>query len=169
VDHEISPDVLMSDFREQKVLFLVVTTILVHVVLVFGSSYGFVWKKLFGPNTAEMSKEDRVKEAMGEATSSLGEVAKRHNLKIDDLTDRFAGSGSRASRIQAGGETGKTQDTTPPQAKDGKEPEKKEQRKEEPEKKEPERNLSELEKNFPKAKPGPAAPTADSKDTTGLP
>jgi len=158
VKDEVSPDSLMRDFRGHKLLLLVVVAIVVHAVLFLGSSLGFIRKELFGTDTSEMSKEDRVKVALGEATSALGEIVERHNLTVDDLTERFASAGSRASQVQSdvgtadGGSADKPEDApaeTPAAAP-------------------PQPDVTEFEKNLPQATVGPDSPMTDDEDMTGL-
>ena len=99
VNETVSPDSLMRSFRGRNIVGILMLAVIVHVVVIFGSSSSYLRKEVFGKDTSKMEKDDRVKVALGEATTALGEIAKRHNLSVDDITAKFAAAGSRASQL----------------------------------------------------------------------
>ena len=92
---EVSPDSLMSDFRGSSFVAIVAFTVVVHVVLIGFTSYGYLKNQVFGEDTSAMSEEERMEVAVREATSSLRDIAERHGISPQELSDRFA-SGSPA-------------------------------------------------------------------------
>ena len=87
---EMRTDVMMRDFKGKKVLFLVLAALIFHAVIIVGSSFGYLASEVFGEDTSEMTKEDRVDVALGEATSALSEIAERHTLTMNDILEKFA-------------------------------------------------------------------------------
>jgi len=159
----VSPDSLMKSFQGRGLIGILLVTVVVHVVVIFGTSGGYLMNEVFGTDTSEMSKEDRVKVAIGEATSALGEIAKRHNLVVEDITERFASGGSRAGKLAEEEKAGAAEALkTPAKAPaKGAAPDA-------AGKDEPEREMSEFEKDLKKPVKGPEAPGDDIDEDMGL-
>jgi len=169
VDDVTCPDALMKYFQGRGLFGIILITVIVHVVVIFGTSASYISKEFLGPDTSKMSKEDRVKLAIGEATSALGEIAERHDLVIEDITGKFASGGSRANKLTEGGgaeapvtDAGKAaragsaapaSTKTPPDAADELDPNK---------------GVSEFEKDLKKPVVGPEAPGDNIDDDMGL-
>jgi hypothetical protein len=155
----VTGESLMRDFKGSNVIVLAMIAIVLHVTLVVGSSFGYLSDQLLGGNASEMSKEERLKAAVSESTSAISTIAKRHDISMNDVLEQFM-----AARAGAGGsQVRPKQDAKPsPQA----EPSEASSGPAEP--KAVNSEPSELEKNLPKATPGPAVPKMDEDDATGL-
>lgn len=161
VTDDVRTDVMMRDFKGHKIIMLIGAAVLVHVVIILASSFGYIRNEVFGADTTGMSKEDRVKVALGEATSALAQIVERHDLTVDDVLDKLAATGSRAERLQGGAKPEAAPEEGPAPAAGATTPEA-------PQVQAPERKLSELERNLPQATPGPKAPKINRDDNTGL-
>jgi hypothetical protein len=95
---DITPDSLMADFRGRGIVTILVFTVIVHLVVVVGSSIPYLRAEVLGANTSKMSKDKRVEIALREATIALKEIAEKHELKPQDITSKFASGGSRTSK-----------------------------------------------------------------------
>lgn len=161
VGDEVSPDALLKGFQGSKVMVLILMALVFHVLVILGTSWDYLKDEFLGPDTSEMSKEDKVRVAIGEATSALSGIAEKHGLSLEDITEKFSGSGSRADKLQENAEAAAAEDagadteSTVPEAV--------------PEPvKAPEREESELEKNLPKAAKGPEDMLGEDDDMSGL-
>ena len=95
----VRPDSLLGDFKGRKLIGVIVLAIILHAILIGGTSYTYLIEEFTGKDTSEMSKDDKVKVALDEARSALGKIAERHNLTLDDLTDRMGSGGSRGDKL----------------------------------------------------------------------
>ena len=159
----VSPDSLMKSFQGRGLIGILLVTVVVHAVVILGTSGSYLMIEVFGTDTSKMSKEDRVKVAIGEATSALGEIAKRHNLVVEDITARFASGGSRASKLA---EEEKADASAAP--KTPAEPTAKGGAQDAAGKDQPKREMSEFEKDLKKSVKGPDAPGDDMDEDMGL-
>lgn len=158
-----SPDSLMKSFQGRGLLGIILLTVVVHIVVIFGTSVSYIRREFFGPDTSRMSKEDRVKLAIGEATSALGEIAERNNLTLEDITSKFASGGSRTNALSDGRKTdtpasgaapaAPASTKTPPDAA---------------EELDPNKGVSDFEKDLKKPVAGPDAPSDDIDEDMGL-
>lgn len=94
-----TPDSLMQIFRGRNLVNIVIFTLIVHVVVLGGSSVPFLMEKIFAGNTAELSEEQRIKAAVAEVTPKLREIAEKHGLNPQQLSGQFAGGGSRTTKV----------------------------------------------------------------------
>lgn len=101
---EVTPDSLMEHFRGCSLKSIILFTVVLHILVLGGSSIPFLLEEVLGPDTSAMEKEERIENAMREATNSLREIAEEYDLKPQDISDQF-GSGSVPG--------------TPPQDKEG--------------------------------------------------
>jgi multidrug efflux pump subunit AcrA (membrane-fusion protein)/DNA-directed RNA polymerase subunit RPC12/RpoP len=155
---EIQTDVMMRDFKGKKVVMLVLAAIAVHAVLIIGSSFGYLYNEVFGEDTSELSKEDRVNIAVGEATSALSDIAERHTLSMNDILEKFAAIDSKepsAGAVERAQESLSTSvESTATDTSSEIKP--------------VEIETTEFERNLLQAKPGPEIPISDGVDTSGL-
>ena len=98
---EVTPDSLMDQFKGKGIKPILIFTIIVHVVLVFGSSVPFFIRSVMKPDNSELSEAERVKSAVADATSALRKIAKKHGLNPEDVSSQFAGGGSRTRKASA--------------------------------------------------------------------
>ena len=92
---ETTPDELMEDFRGRSLKTIIVFTIAIHAVLLLGTSVPFLVKSVMGKDTSAMSEEERMEQAVKEATESLREIADQHGLNPRDISSQFAGGAPR--------------------------------------------------------------------------
>ena len=107
---DTTPDELMEHFQGRSLGSIIVFTVIVHAVVLLGTSVPFVWKTFFGADTAKMTEEERVELAVKEATASLREIAEEHGLKPQDLSNQFASGAPRAPKASPTANP----ETTPP-------------------------------------------------------
>ena len=69
---------------------IIVFTILIHAVVLLGSSVPFLMKTVKGEDTSKLSEQDRIDKAVREAAASLREIAEEHGLNPQDLSSQFA-------------------------------------------------------------------------------
>ena len=100
----VSPDSLMGDFRGRSVMTIVIFTVIIHVVIIGTTSFGYLKTEVFGA-TEDMTKEQRIEAAVKEATSSIRELAEKYELSPQEISDRFAKSGSRTDKAMDGGDS----------------------------------------------------------------
>ena len=148
--HETTPDELMEHFRGSSLKTIISFTVLVHAVLLLGTSIPFLKKQLTGVDTSKMTEEEKIASAVREARESLDKIAKEHGLNAADISGQFAG-GAKPSRAPsptapATPETPATSagDTTPEEPK------------------------TEIEKELEVKKEGPALPTIEDDDEEDL-
>lgn len=152
---ETTPDQLLDIFQSRSLTKLITFTIVVHVVLLLATSMPFIWKSVAGRDTSSLSEEERVKVAVGEATSSLRKIAEAHGLSVQDLSSQFAGGPSPASQPQ---EVPKATDPTEPPKTEGDKPAPYGGQPA------PDKPASEIEKEIGKVKEGPAVPPVDEEE-----
>jgi hypothetical protein len=97
---ETTPDALMESFHGRSLKSIVVFTLIIHAILLLGTSVPFLIEKVAGKDTSELSEDERIELAVKEATSSLQDIAKEHGLNVQDISNQFAG-GARKSKAPA--------------------------------------------------------------------
>ena len=95
---EVTPDQLMSSFKGSSLKSIIIFTVIVHVVLLAGTSFPYLYKAVAGEDASEMSEADRTDAAMREATVALREIAEQYGLKPQDLSSQLAGNAPRAPK-----------------------------------------------------------------------
>jgi hypothetical protein len=90
----------MGHFRGSGLKSMILFTVVVHLVVLIGSSAPFIWKEIRGADTSGMDEEQRIDSAVREATKALREIAEDHNLSPQDISSRFAGGGPRAAKTE---------------------------------------------------------------------
>ena len=98
---ETTPDQLLESFRGSNLKTIIVFTLVVHVVVLLGSSVPYLWKTVAGGDSSKLSEKERMELAEREAASSLREIANKHGVKPEDLSSRFAGSTPAAAKAEA--------------------------------------------------------------------
>lgn len=114
----VTPDSLMAHFRGSSLKAIILFTVVLHILVLGGSSIPFLLETVFGPDTAAMNKEERLEHAMREATASLRDIAKDYDLRPQEISDQF-GAGSDATGSKAETVTAKDaekSETTEPEA-----------------------------------------------------
>ncbi len=137
---ETTPDELMESFQGRSVKSIVVFTLIIHGVILLGTSIPFLIEKVAGKDTSEMSEEERIQLAVKEATSSLRDIADEHGLNVQDISNQFA-SGKKKPKAPAKEQP--NQPTPDPQ---------------------PEKEKSELEKELDVKADGPEIPKVEDDD-----
>ena len=155
---EISPDSLMGDFKGRGVITILVVTLIVHAIIIIGTSFGYLKTEVVGAKAEEMSKEEVLDAAVQEATVAIRDIAEKYELSPQEISDRFAKSGSRTE--QAIGEAATDidpaePDTAPPTTSI-------------PETTEPDKPLSQIEKTLQEAQQGPALPEMEEEEDDDL-
>ena len=96
---EISPDELMENFRGRSLKSIILFTVVIHAILLLGTSIPFLKKSIMGRDTSGLSEQERMELAMKEATQSLRDIAEEHGLNVQDISGNFTdGSPKRASQ-----------------------------------------------------------------------
>lgn len=90
---DVTPDELLSDFRGKGLFPILIFTVLVHAVVVLGSSVPWMMDTLFSSVDEDASEEDRMKEAVREATGSLRDIADKYRLHPEELSSQFTKKG----------------------------------------------------------------------------
>ncbi|NNC86976.1 MAG: hypothetical protein HKN82_00790 [Akkermansiaceae bacterium] len=92
---ETTPDELLDTFRGRGLKSIIVFTVVVHAVVLVGTSAPFLLRNVLGEDRGELSEDERVQLAVKEATSSLRKIAEEHGLKPQDLSSQVAGGAPR--------------------------------------------------------------------------
>ncbi|MBT8044815.1 MAG: hypothetical protein KJO79_07680 [Verrucomicrobiae bacterium] len=90
-----TPDDLLESFRGRSLKSIVIFTLIIHGVLLLGTSIPFLIDKVTAKDTSEMSEDERVELAVKEATKSLREIAEEHGLNVQDISNQFAGGAKK--------------------------------------------------------------------------
>lgn len=114
--NEPTPDELMESFKGRSLKSIVVFTVIVHAVVLLGTSIPFLWKAVAGEDTSQLSEEERIEAAVREATASLREIAEDHGLKAQDLSSQFSGGpkAPKPANLDPATPTGTTPDPKDP-------------------------------------------------------
>ncbi len=156
--NDVTPDTLMQRFQGKGLKAIIVFTLVAHVVILTGSSIPYFMKMVLGADTAKMTKEEKIKAAVQEASASIQKIAAVYGLNPQEISDQITGGGSRAA-VAAGADeagvatvesatpaAGAPDAATPPDAAAPAEPA---------------RPKSEIEKTLEVKAQGPAAPKVD--------
>jgi hypothetical protein len=94
---ETTPDQLMEAFRGRSFKSIILFTLIVHVVVLGGTSIPFLMKSVSGKSDSKLTEKERTEIAAREATSALRDIAEKHGLKPQDLSTRIAGGAAPAA------------------------------------------------------------------------
>ena len=95
---ETTPDQLMKHFQGSSLKTIIIFTLIVHFVILAGSSFPFLYKTIFGDNTSKMSEKDKMELAVKEAMTAVKDIADKYELKPQDLSSRLAGGAPKAPK-----------------------------------------------------------------------
>ncbi len=143
--NETSPDQLMKAFEGRSLKSIILFTVVIHAVLLIGTSVPYLWSAVTGKDITEQSEEERFQAATKEATTAIREIAERYDLKPQDLSSRFTDGAPKAPAAASA-------DTSPEPTPEGTATE---------EPKEPE---SIIEKEIQKVEDGPELPPVEDDD-----
>jgi len=90
-NQETTPDQMLESFRGRSFKSIIVFTLIVHIVVIGGTSVPFFIKTVTGRSDSKLSEQQRTEIAAREATSALRDIAAKHGLKPQDLSTRIAG------------------------------------------------------------------------------
>ena len=88
-DNEITSDDLLLDFRGKGLFPILIFTVLVHGVVLLGSSVPWMMENLFSSVDENASEEKRIQEAVREATGSLRDIADKYGIHPEELSSQF--------------------------------------------------------------------------------
>lgn len=94
---ETTPDQLLEAFRGRSFKSIILFTLIVHVVVIGGSSVPYILKSASGKSDSKLTEQERTEIAAREATSALRDIAAKHGLKPQDLSTRIAGGAAPAA------------------------------------------------------------------------
>ena len=160
---ETSPDELLDTFKGRSLTSIVVFTVVVHALVLIGSSVPFLLENVLGEDNSQLTEEQRVQLAAKKATSALREIAEEYDIKPQDLSSQMAGGTRRPAQT----ESTPAPETTDPQTTDpettgpettGPETTGPETTGPEPAPEESERPKSAIEEEMEKVEEGPALP-----------
>ena len=96
-NNDLNPDELMSDFRSKGLLRIIIFTFVIHGVVLLGSSLPWMYDSLFSSVDENASEEERIKEAVREATGSLKDIAEKYGIHPEELSSQFSKKDKKGS------------------------------------------------------------------------
>lgn len=93
---ETTPDQLMKTFEGSSLKSIILFTVVVHAVLLIGTSVPYLWGAVAGEDTTGQSEEERLQSAAKEATAAIREIAERYQIKPQELSSRFSDKAPKA-------------------------------------------------------------------------
>ena len=96
-NNDLNPDDLMSDFRSKGLLRIIIFTFVIHGVVLLGSSVPWMYDSLFSSVDENASEEERIKEAVREATGSLKDIAEKYGIHPEELSSQFSKKDKKGS------------------------------------------------------------------------
>jgi hypothetical protein len=82
---EITPDQLLQSFRGRSFKSVIIFTVVVHAVVICGTSIPYLMKALTGESSSKLGENERTEIAAREATEALRDIATKHGIKPQDL------------------------------------------------------------------------------------
>jgi hypothetical protein len=98
-NNDVTPDDLMSDFRGKGIVPILIFTVFVHGVLLLGSSVPWLLETIGGGVDKDVAEEERMKDAVREATGSLREIAEKYGIHPEELSSQFSKGGKPAPAV----------------------------------------------------------------------
>ncbi|MFN4807326.1 MAG: hypothetical protein ACK46A_02035 [Akkermansiaceae bacterium] len=149
---EITPDKLLESFRGRSFKSVILFTVIIHIVIVGGTSIPYLIEKIIGKSGSKLNEKDRTELAAREATEALREIATKHGIKPQDLSSRIAGGAAPKETVEKEEKTPETKEEpvtpeTPPTV-------------------EPEKPKSEIEKELEVKQEGPKVPEIKVEEAT---
>lgn len=87
----------MEAFHGRSFKSVILFTVIVHVVVLGGTSVPYFMRSIAGKSDSKLSEQERTEIAAREATSALRDIATKHGLKPQDLSTRIAGGAAPAA------------------------------------------------------------------------
>ena len=87
---DVAPDSLLGNFKGPGLLAILAVAILVHVVVIAGTSIPFLKRSLLGEHATALTKEQRMEKAMTEVTAAVQKIASANGLNPQEITDKLA-------------------------------------------------------------------------------
>ena len=100
-DGDVTPESLMGIFKGPGIMKMIIVTLIVHVVVMVGSSVPFLMRSVFGEDTSQMTKDERIDLAVADATAAIRKIAKEQDLSPQDISDQFASGKSSSPKKPA--------------------------------------------------------------------
>lgn len=153
VNHDVTPDALLKDFRGKPLSRIILFTVMAHVVFIGLFSIGYLSRQLLAQDTSALTDSERMDQAVREGTTALREIADRHNVSVQELSRQFAG-GTPKTAAPAPAEPESPQAAPPPSTQ------------ETPQAPAPAEPASQIEQTLREQRTGPAVPdlSADEDD-----
>lgn len=102
---ETTPDELMESFQGRSLKSIILFTVVIHAVLLLGTSVPFIIKAVTGKDTGELSEEERLELAMKDATASLREIAEEYGVNPQEISRGFSDEGPKKAGNEPEGES----------------------------------------------------------------
>jgi transposase-like protein len=87
--NDVTPDDLMSDFRGKGIAPILIFTVFIHAVLLLGTSVPWLMETFTGGVDKNVAEEERMKDAVREATGSLRDIAEKYGIHPEELSSQF--------------------------------------------------------------------------------
>jgi hypothetical protein len=111
---EVTPDQLMNNFKGSSLKTIIIYTVIIHLVLLVGTSFPYLYKSIVGEDSSALSEKDRADAALRDATTALRDISEQYGLKPQDLSSRLAGESTGAPKAPKE-ESETKEDSTEPQ------------------------------------------------------
>ncbi len=143
--NDTSPDELMNDFQGRSLKSIIIFTLIVHAVIILGTSIPFILKSFTGSSSEGMSDEEKKQAAVQELQASIQKIAEEKGMSAQELSEMFTG-GNRPKLPVKEANSEPVADTTTPPADQPNEPE------------------SAIEKEINKVEKGPEVPPVQEEE-----
>jgi len=87
---ETTPDQLLDTFRGSSLKSIIAVTVIVHAVVLLGTSVPYLTKTFAGGDTSKLGEKERLDIAAQQATTAMREIAAKHGITPEQLGERFA-------------------------------------------------------------------------------
>jgi hypothetical protein len=94
---ETTPDQLLEAFRGRSFKSIIVFTLIVHLVVIGGSSVPYFIESFGAKADSKLSEKERTDQATREATTAIREIATKYGIKPQDLSTNLAGGAPKAA------------------------------------------------------------------------
>lgn len=148
---EITPDKLLESFRGRSFKSVILFTVIIHVIVVGGTSIPYLMEKITGKSDSKLKEKDRIELAAREATEALREIATKHGIKPQDLSTRISGAAAPKAIVEKEEEPAPKEEPVTPET---------------PPTVEPEKPKSEIEKELEVKQEGPKVPEIKVEEAT---
>jgi hypothetical protein len=87
---EVTPESLMNTFHGPGFSKMIIITIVVHAVVILGTSVPFLLKSVIGDDTEKLTKEERAQKAVEDATAPLQKIADEYGLTLQEVREQIS-------------------------------------------------------------------------------